>query len=281
MRNKAITDAISDVSYGLLTTSINLAISLVIFSDEFASAGTNPWKVMRAFEFANTFPHLDKDVLKRAVWRAKHQGLLKREHERGRDFWIATDQGRRKLTATLPVYFKKRPWNGRIYVVTYDVPENLHNQRTGLRKFLLQLGARRFQQSIYLILWDPTQLLRTFVEAHHLTGMVIVSDTGTDGSIGEKSLDELIWEVFELEALNQRYKDFLNTTERDKSKPAQLAFNYLSILADDPQLPFELLGPTWLGDKAYETIKTRLGEEPSSLFSSTRPGKLNVMLSSD
>lgn len=273
MRRRELQEKIEDFSFGVLSTSINLALSWVVFSTELMAGGRSPASVMRAVEAASGASGVNKESLKRAFWQAQNKGLLKRKRERGKEFWVATERGRKRLVAQFPTYFKDRRWDKRLYLVLYDIPEEQKRDREKLRQKLVKIGAGRLQNSSYLILWDPTEVLRNFIKENDLSGMVIVSDTGTDGSIGEKSLDELAWEVFRLDELNSRYQEFMNMTKSKELTAEQLVFFYLSILKDDPQLPFELLGPTWMGDRAFEALQKILGPQ-ADLFLSGRRSQL-------
>ncbi|OGY16771.1 MAG: CRISPR-associated endonuclease Cas2 [Candidatus Chisholmbacteria bacterium RIFCSPHIGHO2_01_FULL_49_18] len=270
MRRRELRETIEDFSFGVLSTSINLVLSWVVFSADVMTAGRSPASVMRAVEASAGFRGVSQDSLKQAFWRAQNKGLLRRKRERGQEFWEATEEGRRRLVSELPVYLKHRPWNKRLYLVLYDIPEEQKRGRERLREKLVKIGAGRLQNSSYLILWDPTEVLRTFIREQGLSGMVIVSDTGTNGSIGEKGLDELVHEVYQLDELNRRYQEFMKMTKSKETTGEQLAFIYLSILKDDPQLPFELLGPTWMGDRAFETFETVLGSQADLFLSNKR-----------
>lgn len=56
--------------------------------------------------------------------------------------------------------------------------------------------------------------------------------------------------TYGLAELNRRYEDFLAQEARGSLPLAQATFLYLSILKDDPQLPFELLPDWWAGERA-------------------------------
>lgn len=265
-------ETIIDYSFGVIATAINLTLSLVIFGADLTTGRRSPASVTKAAESAATFTGIDKEILRRAFWKAQNRGLLRRKRERGTEFLEATEQGKTCLKASLPRYFSHRPWDKRLYLVTYDIPEEKHTQRKILQKHLEKIGASRLQYSTYLILWDPTDVLKELIRDHELSGMVIISDTGTDGSIGDRDIDELVWDVFKLEELNQRYKDFIKETKAKHVKLEHLVFLYLSILKDDPQIPFELLPPTWMGDKAYLTFQKIIGNSAKEIFlSADRP----------
>jgi len=251
VRNPKLRETVEDISFGLLSTTINLCLGLVSFSSTVSSSGKSHKAIWQAVEQSSKDTGISKESLKYAFWKAKNLGLLRRKRARSRYSWELTGEGARRLESKLPQYQKERPWDGKLYLVTYDIPEKKRYHRNKLRVFLMTIGARQFQQSVYLILWDPTEVLRHFIQVHDLNGLVIVSDTGTNGAIGDADLDTLIWNVFRLKDLNERYGSFLKQAEQPKQEKSHLTFHYLSILKDDPQLPFHLLGPTWMGNRAY------------------------------
>ena len=114
-----------------------------------------------------------------------------------------------------------------------------------------KLGCGLLQNSVWLTPYNPKNTLRDFIEEKNLSGAIIVSDIGKDGSIGEENIDELIRRVYRLNELNLRYKELINLIEEKKLNKIQAKFQYLNILQDDPQLPFEILPSDWLGDKAF------------------------------
>lgn len=271
MGREEVRETIIDCSFGVISTAINLTLSLVIFGAELSTGGRSPLSVTKASEAAATFTGVNKETLRRALWKAQNLGLLRRKRERGKEFWEATKQGKARLKAELPVYLSHRPWDKRLYLVVYDVPEEKRHNREKLRQYLKKIGAGQLQYSNYLMLWDPTEILSKFIREHDLPGMIVVADTGSDGSIGDRDIDELVWDVFDLEEINHRYKDFLKEAKKKEAKPELLAFLYLSILKDDPQLPFELLPPTWMGDKANNKFREIVGNEVDVFLSALRP----------
>lgn len=162
-----------------------------------------------------------------------------------------TEFGQKRLKENFPQYHKKRPWNRRIYLITYDIPEKARVKRDKLRNFLLQIDARLLQESIFLTPYNPRQLINEFDHKHKISGTIIVSDIGTDGGVGEMSIQDLLIKLYSLEKLNDKYEGFIKHA-REKNRPIRsLLFEYLSILKNDPQLPFSLLPVGFLGEKAY------------------------------
>jgi len=242
-------------SEGLITSVADLVLFQFLFFGASLGKSASPPDIWRAYnEASDAWAEVDYEVFKRALQRLRRKGFIETVKEETYFKPQLTKQGLKKLQEFIPTYNKKRPWDKRIYLVTYDVAEKRRDERDLLRETLKGLGCAHLQDSVWLTPYNPKGILETFVEEHGLEGSLIVSDTGTDGAVGNRSLKELIREVYNLDELNERYKDFLyefSKTQKDASVDT-IAAHYLSILKDDPQLPFELLPLDWRGDEAFE-----------------------------
>ena len=49
---------------------------------------------------------------------------------------------------------KEKNWNGKWFLVFFDVPEIQRNKRNYLRKYLINIGFYRYQQSIYIFPYE-------------------------------------------------------------------------------------------------------------------------------
>ena len=61
------------------------------------------------------------------------------------------------IKALLDFKKKEKKWNRKWFLVFFDVPETQRNKRNYLRKYLLDIGFYRYQQSIYIF---PTNVKR-------------------------------------------------------------------------------------------------------------------------
>lgn len=62
---------------------------------------------------------------------------------------------------------KEKKWNGRWFLVFFDVPESQRNKRNYLRKFLTKLGFYPYQKSVYIFPYECEQeinLIKKIVE---------------------------------------------------------------------------------------------------------------------
>lgn len=196
----------------------------------------------------------------RAFLQIKKKGLLKVAKEELYLKPLITEAGLDRLREILPFYDEERTWDGHIYLVTYDIVEERKTDREKLRQALLKLRCAKLQASVYLTPYNPAEVLRETLQKRHLEGAVLISNLGEDGSVGEESLQELLARIYDLNTTNAAYGAFLaNYGHRrrmtDKNK---LIFDFLTILQDDPQLPFSLLPNDWLGGRAYRLFKNHL-----------------------
>jgi DNA-binding transcriptional regulator PaaX len=123
-----------------------------------------------------------------------------------------------------------------------------------LREYIKRIGCGMLQESVWLTPYNPIDLIKTFIKDRNLEGTVIVSDLGHDGSIGDEDVLALIVRIYSLEGLNKRYKELY---EESCHNPIDhwMIVKYYSILHDDPQLPFALSPPWWMGERVYKKMK--------------------------
>lgn len=254
MRNKELREKIKEVSLGVLNSLIDLNLFIFAFWAQTYRVGSGKKDIFEAIEDSAEFvTTVRKEYFKRGVYQATKKGYLKKvEKEKGS--WQVTELGNKRLGEILPKYNSVRPWDGRIYLVTYDIPEKRKKDRELLREYLKRIGCGMLQASVWLTPYDPKRDLAEFIKEWNLSGFIIVSDIGKDGNVGQIPIRELVKRVYYLDKLNERYRGFLEKTKARKVNAWETSCFFLSILKDDPQLPFQLLPANWFGDKAYQAF---------------------------
>lgn len=234
---------------GVLSRITDLSLALIFYQLELGRA-RNMRGVEKAAEGAQELmSEVNYKSIKRALSELKRKGFIRTARAAFMEVEI-TSSGERRLRAGIPQYQKRRSWDKNIYLVTYDIPVLQNRERNTLRKFLQKIGCGALQESVWVTPYNPTQLVREFIEEWGIGGTVLVSLLGKDGSVGGMTTRELVEQVYGLAELNRRYQDFLARGAGESLPLAQATFLYLSILKDDPQLPFELLPDWWAGEKA-------------------------------
>lgn len=247
MRKKGLKEIILKASEGLFATTTDIALYLIFltgasFFKPYGSRG-----VYQAFTEADeALKEVNYQTIKMALVRLKKQGLVTKEIE-------ITKAGLRRINEIIPSYDKKRIWDKKIYLVTYDIPTSRNRDRDLLREYLKRIGCALLQESVWLTPYNPKRILATFADGKNLAGTILVSDLGLDGGVGEEDIKTLVKRVYHLTELNEEYQNFLDQYSQDK-RPSSLkaSFDFYQILQKDPQLPFELLPEDWQGEKAYQ-----------------------------
>lgn len=252
------------LSEGLFSRAVDFTLWSVVFTGELGVPQCTSGQVWRAKIAADRFLHqVNFEVIKEALKTARRNGWIK---ERRRNAMPeVTKEGRRRLARVVPQYDERRTWDGRMHLVTYDIPERRKVDRERLREYLRRIGCASLQESVWITPYNPIDLVRLFVEQKELSGTVIVSDLGKDGAVGEEDIRALLVRVYKLESLNEQYEEWLGAVEDADAVDHHLFIRYLAILDDDPQLPFALLPPWWKGDKAYSLVKSQLLSVSKSL----------------
>lgn len=244
---------------GLISTTTEFVLFAIFYGFEIALGGKRSLTfsgTQSAADRANkVLGDLNQRKIKRTIFYLQEKGFIKFKGKHQRLLEI-TKAGIQRLRNRIPTYQKNRPWDGYLYLISYDVAIEKNYHRNILRYFLKKLGCGMLQQSLWITPYNPTPIIKKFTKERGLHGMILVSRLGRDGNVGGLSTQELVNKVYRIEELEARYQKYIKKyKDRPLSVPKwQAAFDFLLILRDDPQLPWELLPKKWVGDKAYRVF---------------------------
>lgn len=270
-----IRETIIDFSCGLLAGTVDVLLYFLFQTFNAGKYGYGSIAMRRAVEDSLSEVEslgIDRETVRKAIWKAMHRKLLIRKTDK--ETIEITNEGLKRLKEVIPSYRENRQWDGHFYLVAYDIVEEKRRQRRTLREYLKKLGCGSLQDSVWVTPYNPKLVLKTFIQENFLSGSIIVSDIGKDGSIGDEDLSDLVNRVYHLEEINQRYKNFLSELRACKIVGHQIHFQYLSILNDDPQLPFEILPPNWVGDETHLLLIEKISSRFPVLPDSKRDGEM-------
>lgn len=266
-RNK-LKEKIGKMTEGVLAEVTDMTLWLLVY---FAAGSVNfsrsTWQ--NRVEADDFISKINYATIKNALEKLRRKGLVKRTgHKKA---WPEiTSSGRKRLESILPFYDEKRIWDGKIYLLTYDIPEKRKQDREILRKYARKLGMGMLLESVWITPYNPHEVLAEYISEKHLGGVIIVADIGKDGTIGDEDLRSLVSRVYKLDRLNDFYREYIkNITSAKIKSPLQKQFGFLSILSSDPQLPWDLLPDDWQGGKAYKLYKENLNKSLSDMRSHT------------
>lgn len=242
-------DKILKASGGVASYLADFLLFMITYGVELSTAGYGSKAAGKAYARATQeFSGVKEKSTLRSLENLKRKGYIK--YSRGQSDVEITAAGKKRLRRVVPVYEKRRKWDGRLYLITYDIPKNKRVTRGYLRDRLKTLGCGMLQKSVWISPYDPREVLRKFIRYNRLEGEVLISYVGKDSNIAGTDFKELVRRVYHLDDLNKRYIEFLKSP-LEKWPRYRVATVFYSILKDDPQLPFELLSRDWEGGKAY------------------------------
>jgi len=213
--------------------------------------------VHRAFEEAHeALDDFNYQQIKRALSNLVQNEYITRSSVRSALEIEITKLGKKRIASMIPTYQEKRPWDGHVYLISYDIPNQANAARNLLRKYIRRTGGALLQESLWLNPYNPLELLGEFTRAHHIGGTLLISKLGKDGAIGTESLLSLICRIYALDDLTERYDAFLKKYgNTQRFSPVTLTLDYFSILKTDPQLPFELLPKNFPAKQAFHLFQ--------------------------
>jgi CRISPR-associated endonuclease Cas2 len=122
----------------------------------------------------------DNDYKSRAVYvnihRLKKKGLLKSKMINSENLYKFTELGVRELERRRILRnasLKKKKWNGKWHILFFDIPEINKKLRDLFRKWLYQLGYRKFQISVWISPYDVFEETKTVLKLFNLEKYVI------------------------------------------------------------------------------------------------------------
>ena len=248
---QAISDHVRSFSNGLVATTSDLMLLSVYFQFQFGYDGGANVDERMAFE---SLANIKPSTLKRAFVHLKQKGMVDSSSDAVSGY-VLTDEGRKYIDEMIPHYHEERNWDGRVYIITYDLPVSKNSDRNAFRNFLKDIRAGMLQHSVWVSVYNPTDQVRNYLEEKELNKeLVIISSVGNDGYIGNMDFKQVANKVYGIDEINQDYRNFINMVNDGVTREWTI-FMYLGILNKDPQVPFELQPEDWAGYEAYEKFK--------------------------
>lgn len=258
MKHKTLSAQLLSVTDGLVGSVTNLVLLQLYFFVSVGGVKTMGDASRVVEEVHGMLDTVNYDTIKRAIAYLVKQELIARPKKRDALTFSITKLGRERIAQLVPTYRTERPWDGHIYLISYDIPKHHNNSRDLLRDYIRRTGGALLQESLWINPYNPTVILEEFVRSRGIVGTVLVSKLGIDGTIGDETLPELISRVYILDELARRYEAFLDAYPQSTKPPkTKITVDYLAILKDDPQLPFALLPkdfPSEVAWKRYQSI---------------------------
>ena len=251
---KTIRQKLLELTDGVVGTTTDIALLLLFSTITVTGAGgKSSYRIHQAFDEAYRWhDQINYEQIKLALGQLIRHGRVQRKRYSKTDISI-TNLGLERIREILPTYHMSRPWDGHVYLISYDIPIHANNARNVLRTYIKKTGGALLQDSLWINPYNPTKLIDTFMNEKHISGTVLISKLGKDGTIGDESLHALINRIYKLDELAKYYNEFiLHYQHKPKASSLEIMISFSKILKEDPQLPFPLLPRNFPSEKAYK-----------------------------
>lgn len=248
-----ISERISKFSEGI----VNRAVDLVILSIYFRLDLENLEDTGNEYERAAiaSISGISKSTFTRALVHLRQLGLLARDKGAFGGHSL-TDEGLARVNSLIPVYAQERIWDNSLYIISYELPVGRNVDRNALRDYLKSFGCGRLQNSSWLWHYNPKSRIDEYLVKHpEYRENVYLSVLRPEDLLGGRSMEEIVGKVYSLKKISDRYGWFVGEVKGGQLTRPRVVFKFLSILKDDPQVPYELVSENWMGYEAYELFK--------------------------
>jgi len=217
----------------------------------------------RPYLYSSLGDSYSREDINEAVASLTRQGLVEGDKSVGFRVTLAGADIKKSLYRA-----RQGEWDGKWRGVFFDIPEAQRKLRDDLRSELKKLSFGLWQRSVWVIPFDITKELNSYLQKQDLSSVVQILVGERFGQLNDRDFAAKVWPLKEI---NEKYKTLLSAWEGEirKESIAEERFEvavflhnrYLDILVSDPQLPSELLPRNWVGNKAKELfgkLKTTL-----------------------
>ena len=124
---------------------------------------------------------LSQTQIRKSIEGLERRNIISLEEINNEVHVILEEKGKQKvaqysLAKIMEYKRRQKKWNGKWYMVFFDIPESQRNKRDYLRKFLRNVGFYQFQKSVYIFPFECEQeieYIRNIVESAKYTKYII------------------------------------------------------------------------------------------------------------
>jgi len=194
--------------------------------------------------------------------RGTISGLIKEKTiEKGKEenSYQLTEKGFSELCLEFPFFrFLKEKWDGKWRVISYEIPEKKREIRDRLRREMQGWGLGPWHRSFWLTPHPIITTLKTLTSQKEEERYIQAFQA--DHVFGDREiLIEKVWLKTNLDKLYRglfkKWHDILSSQAEKIDKFKKVVSEYISLLRQDPGLPKELIGETWIGFEGWNIFK--------------------------
>jgi DNA-binding transcriptional regulator PaaX len=256
MKKEKVSDQVICLTGGLLIRLSDILLySVYLFGSSIGKSNSSRGVYQTFAEADKAFEQFNTKTIIQALQRLNYESkLIKTVSNKNQNSLKITEEGKKHLENIIPIYRKERTWNGKFYLVSFDIPEKKRRLREILRMKLKLHSGGLLQDSLWITPFDPGIMLESISGDFQKNLQLMIFPVGSKdlSACTNCSISELIEKAYHLSELNEKYRIFLKTANEERMYGV---YRYLSILKADPQLPFVLEPKGFLGKEAYKVYQ--------------------------
>lgn len=246
------------------------SLIITVYGDSIAPHGGTVW-LGSFIRLVQTFG-LNQRMVRTSVFRLSKERWLVSEQIGRRSFYSLTATGRRRFEhAYRRIYYEpKTQWNGDWQIVLTTGSGLSAAQRDAMRKELLWEGYGVIAPGVLAHPSANAEALLDILQGTGVHDRVVTLQARSIGALSSRALQELVRACWNLEAIAQEYKRFIEhfrpvlralksaralDPEQCFAVRTLLMHEFRRVLLRDPQLPQQLLPADWPGHAARQLCR--------------------------
>lgn len=188
------------------------------------------------------------------LYRLNKDGYVKKREEGNSKYYDLTDKGKVLARKKGLLLSTDKKWDGRMWVIIFDIEELERNKRDVLRKVIKTFGFTMWQKSVWISTREPSQDFYNYFK-DIASAAIFPIPANTIGNF--KIFAARVWKIELLSKLYmswiEKAKFYLDNGE-DSGKKKGLLNEFFRIILKDPFLPDEFLPENWIGQEAKKVF---------------------------
>lgn len=192
--------------------------------------------------------------------RGTLSGCIKEEViEKNVDSYRLTEKGFSELCLEFPFFrFLKEKWDGKWRIISYEIPEKKREIRDRLRREMQGWGLGPWHRSFWLTPHPILPTLKALTSQKEEEKYIQAFEA--DHTFGDREfLIEKVWGKSNLDKsyreLFKKWHEILSSGDEKVDKLRKVIGEYINLLRQDPGLPKELIGESWIGFEGWNIFK--------------------------
>jgi len=180
-------------------------------------------------------------------------------NSKGSDPYQLTDKGFSELCLEFPFFrFLKEKWDGKWRIISYEIPEKKREIRDRLRREMQGWGLGPWHRSFWLTPHPILPTLKALTSQKEEERYIQAFEA--DHTFGDREfLIEKVWGKSNLDKsyreLFKKWHEILSSGDEKVEKLKKVIGEYINLLRQDPGLPKELIGESWIGFEGWNIFK--------------------------